>query len=322
MIRVRQERRRPAGDGVEQARGAGVKRGQRKGPGKLKKGTITARILVIEDNPTNLQLVVYLLQAFGHQVSGAKEGAEGIEMARQHKPDLILLDIHMPKMDGYEVAGRLRETPDCHHIPIVAVTALAMVGDRENLLTSGFDGYISKPIDPETFAGKVQGFLTHSPKAEFAESDPPVCVAAPTAIPEQQRKRAVLLFVDNTAANVHLARSLLEPQGYEILTAASAMEGLVLARRCKPDLIVSDVHMPHHDGYDFQSMVQADPEISQIPFVFLSSSVWSIREKETALTRGARKFISRPIEPEALVAELEACLPPAKEARKAQGSGS
>ncbi len=124
------------------------------------------------------------------------------------------------------------------------------------------------------------------------------------------------------AANIHLARSQLEPQGYEILTATSALEGMALARRAKPDLIVSDVHMPHHDGYDFQSMVQADPELAQIPFVFLSSSVWSIREKETALTRGARKFISRPIEPEALVAELEACLPPAKEARKAQGSGS
>jgi len=301
----------------------GAKRGQSKGPGEaLKKGTITARILVIEDNPTNLQLVVYLLQAFGHVASGTREGAEGIEMARHHRPDLILLDIHMPKMDGYEVAGRLRETPDCRHIPIVAVTALAMVGDREKLLTSGFDGYISKPIDPETFAAKVQDFLEAAAKADPVVHHPAEPPPAPFPVSDQRRKRAVLLFVDNTAANIHLARSQLEPQGYEILTATSALEGMALARRAKPDLIVSDVHMPHHDGYDFQSMVQADPELAQIPFVFLSSSVWSIREKETALTRGARKFISRPIEPEALVAELEACLPPAKEARKAQGSGS
>jgi two-component system cell cycle response regulator len=271
--------------------------------------------LVIEDNPTNLQLVVYLLQAFGHEVSGAKEGAEGIKMARHHKPDLILLDIHMPKMDGYEVAARLRDDPQCCHIPIVAVTALAMVGDREKLLTSGFDGYISKPIEPETFPGKVQGFLAPSPQREARVPDSSESSAAPTAIPQSQRKCAVLLFVDNTVANIHLARSLLEPQGYEVLTADSASQGMELARRTKPDLIVSDVHMPQQDGYDFQTMVQGDPELAQIPFVFLSSSVWSIQEKENALARGALKFISRPIEPEALVAELEACLPAGRRAR-------
>jgi CheY-like chemotaxis protein len=103
--------------------------------------------------------VVYLLQAFGHEVSAATEGTEGIEMARHEKPDLILLDIHMPKMDGYEVANRLRNDPACRVIRIVAVTALAMVGDRERLLASGFDGYISKPIEPETFSAQVQGFF-------------------------------------------------------------------------------------------------------------------------------------------------------------------
>jgi two-component system cell cycle response regulator len=278
--------------------------------------------LVIEDNPTNLQLVMYLLQAFGHEVSGAREGAEGIEMARRNKPELILLDIHMPKMDGYEVASRLRNDPDCRHIPIVAVTALAMVGDREKLLASGFDGYISKTIEPDTFSGKLQEFLglpvrnrESFPTTPKIEQDQPSSVT-------RNPKRAALLFVDNTAANIHLAQSLLEPLGYEVLTAASAREGIELARRTKPDLIVSDVHMPQQDGYDFHSMVQGDPNLAHIPFVFLSSSVWSIREKETALARGALKFISRPIESDALVAELEACLPPPKVARKAQGSGA
>lgn len=264
---------------------------------------------MIEDNPTNLQLVIYLLQAFGHDVSGAREGAEGIEMARQRKPELILLDIHMPKMDGYEVARRLREDPDCRKIPIVAVTALAMVGDREKLLASGFDGYISKPIEPETFSAKLQEFLG---LPVLNHESLPITTKAedqPAATASQNPKRAALLFVDNTPANIHLAQSLLEPLGYKILTAASVREGIELARRTKPDLIVSDVHMPKQDGYDFHAMVQGDPNLAHIPFVFLSSSVWSIREKETALARGALKFISRPIEAEALVAELEECLP-------------
>jgi two-component system cell cycle response regulator len=265
--------------------------------------------LVIEDNSTNLQLVVYLLQAFGHEVNGAREGAEGIELARQRKPDLILLDIHMPKMDGYEVASRLRDDPDSRCIPLVAVTALAMVGDREKLLASGFDGYISKPIEPETFSAKVQEFLGLPPRNPETSPAPAKSQKEQPASVSPGSKRAALLFVDNTAANIHLAQSLLEPLGYEVLTAASAREGIELARRTKPDLIVSDVHMPQQDGYDFHRMVQGDPDLAHIPFVFLSSSVWSIREKETALACGALKFISRPIEPEALVAELEECLP-------------
>ena len=114
---------------------------------------------MIEDNATNLLLVMYLLTAFGYEVSGTKEGAEGIELAQRERPDLILLDIHMPKMDGYEVVRRLRANPQCRDTSIVAVTALAMVGDREKLMNAGFDGYISKPIDPETFPGKVQEYL-------------------------------------------------------------------------------------------------------------------------------------------------------------------
>jgi two-component system cell cycle response regulator len=283
---------------------------------------------VIEDNPTNLQLVVYLLEAFGHEVMQGREGAEGIELARREKPELILLDIHMPKMDGYEVARRLRADPECRQISIIAVTALAMVGDREKLLDSGFNGYISKPIDPQTFPTTVQSFLsaaappasgparaaelvalTDSFTAPVAASvTAPVTATASAAESLPRPKLAALLFVDNTAVNIDLARSLLEPHGYEILAAPSAREGLELARRRKPDLIVSDVHMPHHDGYDFHDMVQADPELAKIPFVFLSSSVWSIREKQKALSRGALKFISRPIEGEVLLAELEACL--------------
>jgi two-component system cell cycle response regulator len=257
---------------------------------------------VIEDNPTNLQLVLYLLGSFGHKVGGARDGAEGIEMARRERPDLILLDIHMPKMDGYEVASRLRNDPDFRKVPIVAVTALAMVGDRERLLASGFDGYISKPIEPETFSARVQEFLQ---LAKQVKTSPAALLAPPAAKPS----RAALLFVDNTAANIDLAESLLVPLGYEVLSAVSAREGIQIARRTRPDLIVSDVHMPQQDGYDFHAMVQGDPDLAHIPFVFLSSSVWSIREKETALARGARKFISRPIESAALVAELEECLP-------------
>jgi two-component system cell cycle response regulator len=251
--------------------------------------------------------MAYLLTAFGHEALQSLDGAEGIEVARREKPELILLDIHMPRMDGYEVASHLRRSPECAGIPIVAVTALAMVGDREKILASGFNGYIAKPIDPEAFPGQVVGFLgANRPLGTL----PPGELASRSSQPPHypRKKLAMVVFVDNTQVNIDLIRSTLEPSGYEVAAALSAREGLDLARRMKPDLILSDVHMPKQDGYEFMRMVQADSELSKIPFVFLSSSVWSSREKAHALLQGARKFISRPIEPEKLLTELAECL--------------
>ena len=118
-----------------------------------------ARILVIEDNTANLDLMVYLLGAFGHIAVSARDGEEGLRAAAQVKPDLILCDIHLPKMDGYELVRRLKNDPDCCSIPIVAVTALAMVGDRDHVLRAGFDGYLPKPIDPEALVQQINRFV-------------------------------------------------------------------------------------------------------------------------------------------------------------------
>jgi CheY-like chemotaxis protein len=92
-----------------------------------------ARILIVEDNPANLDLMVYLLGAYGHVPISARDGKEGLRIAAREKPDLILCDIHLPKMDGYEVVSRLKSDPDCCTIPTVAITALAMVGDRDRV---------------------------------------------------------------------------------------------------------------------------------------------------------------------------------------------
>ena len=117
-----------------------------------------ASILVIEDNTDNIRLVDYVLRAHGYQPLLATNGAEGLRIASEAKPDVILLDIRMPHMDGYEVAALLKQM-DLNGTKIVAVTASAMVGDRERIAAAGFDGYIQKPIDPETFIADVERFL-------------------------------------------------------------------------------------------------------------------------------------------------------------------
>jgi len=118
-----------------------------------------ARILAIEDNPTNLELMAYLLRAFGYEVLEATDGEVGLAVARRERPDLIICDVQMPGVDGYEVARQLKSDPTLRMIPLLAITALAMVGDRDKVLAAGFDGYIAKPLTPQTFVQQVAAFL-------------------------------------------------------------------------------------------------------------------------------------------------------------------
>ena len=118
-----------------------------------------ARILVIEDNEQNLYLVSFILEREGHAVLQARSGESGIELAADTLPDLILLDIQLPSMDGYAVAETLRSNPHLQDVPIVAVTSYAMVGDRERVMAAGCSGYLEKPINPETFVSDVAAYL-------------------------------------------------------------------------------------------------------------------------------------------------------------------
>jgi CheY-like chemotaxis protein len=118
-----------------------------------------SRILMIEDNPENLELMRYLLHAFGHVTLSANNGEDGVEIALCERPDVIVCDIDLPKLDGYGVVRALNTCPTFCRTPLIAVTALAMVGDRERVLTAGFDGYIGKPIEPTTFVRDIETFL-------------------------------------------------------------------------------------------------------------------------------------------------------------------
>ena len=120
-----------------------------------------ARVLLIEDNRPSRELMSYLLNAFGHMTLEARDGVDGLEAIRRERPDLVLCDIDLPRLDGYALAGRVKADPEIRHIPLVAVTALAMVGDRDRALRAGFDGYIAKPIEPETFVPEIERFLSN-----------------------------------------------------------------------------------------------------------------------------------------------------------------
>ena len=118
-----------------------------------------ATILLIEDNEQNRYLATFLLEAHRYTVISACDGAQGIELAERILPQLILLDIQLPSMDGYTVARKMRSNPALRDIPIVAVTSYAMSGDRERTLAAGCNGYIEKPIIPESFVAEIEEYL-------------------------------------------------------------------------------------------------------------------------------------------------------------------
>ncbi len=124
---------------------------------------MTRTILLIEDNEQNLYLATFLLEQNGFKVVTARSGPEGVALAAQIQPDLIILDIQLPQMDGYAVARELRKNPALKEVPIVAVTSYAMVGDRERTLEAGCNGYIEKPINPDTFRSQIEKYLKARP---------------------------------------------------------------------------------------------------------------------------------------------------------------
>jgi|SRR5690606_16267993 two-component system cell cycle response regulator DivK len=117
------------------------------------------RILVVEDNPDNRILITDILSALNYEVVVATDGESGVALARSERPDLILMDLSLPKMDGWTAATQIKQDESLGHIPVIALTAHAMVGDREKALQAGCDDYVSKPIDLRELASKLAFFL-------------------------------------------------------------------------------------------------------------------------------------------------------------------
>ncbi|MET0855367.1 MAG: response regulator [Telluria sp.] len=216
-----------------------------------------ARILIIEDNPTNMELMSYLLTAFGHTPLMAFDGESGVRLALAELPDLILCDVHLPKLDGYGVVAQLKAEPRLRRTPVLAVTALAMLGDRERLLAAGFDGYIGKPIEPEQFVGELAPFL--------APSLAPLLASAPAA--------GTLLIVDDDPFMVEILRDFLAQDGYTIVSASNAAEAIALVAGGAVQVIACDQCMPLMSGTAFfERARQLRPHCYRIMLTALADS--------------------------------------------------
>lgn len=248
---------------------------------------MTARILVIEDDPASLELIYYILSAHGYATRTASRGDEGLAAALSDPPDLVICDIQLPGLDGYTIAARLKSDGTLKCVPLVAITALAMVGDRERVLAAGFDAYISKPIDPLNFVAQIEPMLKTT---------------------RRPAPRVSVLIVDDTPENQELKRSILEPFGYEVRSAGTVADAMDLIRQRAPSLIMSDIGLPDASGLDLLRTLKAEPELSLIPVVMITSTHPDGAMREAALRFGAARFLIRPLEPSDILHEVETCL--------------
>ena len=217
-----------------------------------------ARILIIEDNPANIELMSFLLSAYGHAPLSAADGPRGVAAARSERPDLIACDVNLPGMDGFAVLAELKGDPALAGVPILAVTALAMTGDREKVLAAGFDGYISKPIEPESFVAELEAFLTTAPvSAPAAAAAPPPVTAmaandttatatATAATPDAGAR--TLLLVDDDRFMLGVLNDMLIGQPYRVLSACSGEEALQVLSHEPVEVILCDQAMPGMRG--------------------------------------------------------------------------
>lgn len=253
-----------------------------------------AKILIVEDNKESLDLMTYLLDHCGHSIITASDGEEAIEKAKQHRPDLIICDIQLPKLNGYEIAKILKNDKLLKHVPLVSVTAYAMVGDRNKVRDSGFDAYISKPIDLVQFVVQIDSLLPaelRSNKSINLQPNPSTISAK-----KQDRIYCKALLVDDFSASRELYKILLESIGVEVTAVSNVNEALSYLQKQVPDFILSEFHLPDNGGLAFLKLVRNNVAWKSIAFIFMSTTHPDKNEMQEMKILNVTRFILSPID--------------------------
>ncbi len=255
-------------------------------------------VLVIEDDPLNMKLMRGLLGLGGYRMLEADEAETGLQMAAEHRPDIILMDVNLPGLDGLSATRRLKADPALAAIPVIALTGLAMEGDREKALEAGCMDHITKPINTRNFLDGLGALLTPAPARTDGEAPPK------NAAPQQYSR---ILVVDDDPMNVKLVEGILKKEGYESLKAFGGEEALAMVSHHRPDLILLDVMMPGIDGYQVTRQLKGDPATAAIPIIMITA-LNGTEDKVRGLACGADEFLTKPVNAAELLARTKSML--------------
>ncbi len=259
-----------------------------------------ARILVIEDSPDIRVLLRMLLEAAGHDVLTTNDGRAGVDTARRERPDLILMDLSLPLLSGWEATREIKSDPGTASIPVLAVTAHAMQGDRERALAAGCDGFVAKPIDGETFASLIGSHLNR-------RAGDRLLAAGRSPLPRPGVEKPVpgrILVVDDQAEVARVLQADLEGEGHQITVATSATEALKLCQRDRYDLAVIDVMLGDDSGYELTRQLTASSPVYQPILLVTAGTI----DRERGYESGADDFIGKPIESAELKARVRSLI--------------
>lgn len=266
-----------------------------------------ARILIIEDNQANMDLVTYLLQAFGHEPLCATDGAMGVELALRERPDLILCDLHLPKIDGLGVVARLRADPATRAIPILAASALPVTDGCAALRRAGFTGCLPKSLEPDVLLPSLESFLPEHLRAGSAPA--PATAAGPATAPVQPAPvataaRARVLLLDAAPENAGLVAAILSHTGYTVSTAANPMDAGVLLDGHAYDLVLCELGLLEAGRLSF--LADALEMAPGLPVLVIRPDD---EDDLGTLAAGRRcRMLSHPLEPQQLVAAIDGLL--------------
>jgi len=210
-------------------------------------------VLVVEDDPHSAELLAVYLEGAGYRVALAHDGAEGLQMARRLRPRAIVLDILLPRVDGWNLLARLKADPATAACPVVIVS---MLDERGKGFALGAAEYLVKPVGREQMLEALAR-----------------CVPPGAA-------RGTVLVIDDDPVDLKLMQAALEPEGYRVLTAAGGEEGLSLIRSERPAVVLLDLLMPDVDGFAVVERVHADPEIADVPIVVLTAKEMTLADRE------------------------------------------
>jgi CheY-like chemotaxis protein/class 3 adenylate cyclase len=242
-------------------------------------------ILLADDSPMIHRHTVPILEDEGYEVISAADGAEALELARARMPDLVITDIEMPRLDGYQVCKAIKQAPDTAHIPVLISSTLGEAADLEKGFDAGADDYLVKPVVAEELSTRVRALFIGSMPAT----------------------RERILVVDDSPAQRHYVADCLARQGFAVATADNGREGLQKAHELRPALIVSDYEMPEMTGFELVHALKRDPDTRNIPVIMLTARD-SRRDMAQMRAVGASAYLIKPFGQDKCIATVERTL--------------